>query len=211
MTNWKTRLTDGYKAFKSGDFIEQKALYDDLGTNGQSPAVMLIGCADSRVDPTDIFNAHPGEMFVARNVANIVPPCEDDEAYHGTSAALEYAVTVLKVKVIVVMGHESCGGVGGCLAGMGDKPDESFVSSWVSLLNGARDIVVANEPDPDKRQFALELEGVRQSLRNLMTFPFVKAAVDAGELDLQGAHFGIKSAELRLADADGEFRVVPTN
>ncbi len=208
MSNWKKQLVDGYYAFRDGEFIKQKALYEELGTDGQAPAVMLIGCADSRVDPTDIFNAYPGEMFVARNVANIVPPCEDDEAYHGTSAALEYAVTVLKVKVIVVMGHESCGGVGGCLAGMGDAPIENFVGSWVSLLNPARDKVVATVSDPDKRQHALELEGVRQSLQNLMTFPFVKAAIEAGDLSLQGAYFSITKAELHMADKNGEFHPV---
>ena len=208
MTDWKTRLTDGYHAFKSGDFVEQKALYEKLGTHGQNPAIMLIGCADSRVDPTDIFNAYPGEMFVVRNVANIVPPCEDDEAYHGTSAALEYAVTVLKVKVIVVMGHESCGGVAGCLAGMGDAPIENFVGSWVSILNPVRDKVVAAVPKIDARQHALELEGVLQSLKNLMTFPFVKAAVEAGDLSLQGAYFSITKAELHMANESGEFQLV---
>ena len=208
MTDWKTRLTDGYRAFKSGDFVEQKALYEKLGTHGQNPAIMLIGCADSRVDPTDIFNAYPGEMFVVRNVANIVPPCEDDEAYHGTSAALEYAVTVLKVKVIVVMGHESCGGVAGCLAGMGDAPIENFVGSWVSILNPVRDKVVAAVPKIDARQHALELEGVLQSLKNLMTFPFVKAAVEAGDLSLQGAYFSITKAELHMANESGEFQLV---
>lgn len=208
MSDWKTRLTDGYKAFRAGDFISQKAIYEKLGTKGQKPEVMIIGCADSRVDPTDIFNAYPGEMFVARNVANIVPPYEQDEAHHGTSAAIEFAVTVLKVKVIVVMGHESCGGVAGCLSGMGDEPVDSFVGSWVSLLNTARDRVVARVSDEKKQQTELEFEGVRQSLGNLMTFPFIRDAVAKGDLSLQGAYFSIISAKLLMADETGRFSEV---
>lgn len=207
MTTAKDSLIQGYKEFRAGDFKAQKDLYEKLGTHGQAPKIMLIGCADSRVDPTDIFNAYPGEMFVARNVANIVPPFEADEAHHGTLAAIEYAVKALKVEMIVVMGHESCGGVAGCLGGMGDNPD-SFVGSWVALLNGARDRVVASEPDEDKRAHALELEGIRQSLSNLMTFSFVKDAVDAGQLTLQGAFFSITQAKLLLSDEAGAFQEV---
>ena len=140
MTDMKQELIKGYKAFRAGDYVAQKKLYEDLGTHGQSPKVMLIACADSRADPTDIFNAYPGEMFVARNVANIVPPLKTPGGFHSTLAAIEYAVTVLKVEMIVVMGHESCGGIQGCLDGMGHDPEAGYVGKWVSVINDVRDL-----------------------------------------------------------------------
>ena len=209
MPAWTSQLIDGYQAFRAGDYAEQKALYETLGTKGQSPKVMIIACADSRVDPTDIFNAYPGQMFVARNVANIVPPHDAANGFHGTSAAIEYAVTVLKVETIVVMGHESCGGIQGCLDGAGDNPDGGYISKWVSLINGVRDRVLAKGHPKDKITFEMELEVVRQSIQNLMTFPFVEKAVNAGELSLKGAYFSIINAHLMIADEDGTFHVVP--
>lgn len=203
------RLISGYKAFLKGGFIEQKALYEELGSQGQHPRVMLIACADSRVDPTDIFNAYPGEMFVSRNVANIVPPSEADMICFATAAALEYAVTVLNVHAIIVMGHESCGGIKGCIEGLGHDPKAGYVGHWVALLNGMRDRVLSKGVKADALQREMELEGVRESLRNLMTYDFVREAVEAGTLELVGAHFGIISAELYLIDDDGEFEKVP--
>jgi len=208
MSKWRKRLIDGYKSFKTGEFVDQKALYEKLGNHGQNPDIMLIACADSRVDPTDIFDAYPGEMFVARNVANIVPPNGDDEAYHGTLAAIEYAVTVLEVDVIVVMGHESCGGIAGCLAGMGDSDSAGFVGSWVSILNDAKNNLLKEHAGAVDLQFKMELEGIRQSMRNLMTYPFVEDAIAAGKLTLQGAHFGIVNATLLLADENWDFEKV---
>jgi len=205
MAGWKDRLVKGYQAFRAGDFKEQKALYETLGTKGQNPEVMLIGCADSRVDPSDIFNAYPGEMFVARNVANLVPPFDASDGFHGTSAAIEYAVTVLGVKAIVILGHESCGGIAGCLAGMGEDPEAGFVGRWVSLINDVRDRVVANASDETDKQNEMEHEAIRQSLENLMTFPFVREAVEDGRLELQGAYFSITKARLMMANEKGEF------
>lgn len=206
----KERLIEGYQSFRAGDYSEQKALYEELGTHGQSPKVMLIACADSRVDPTDIFNAYPGQMFVARNVANIVPPLDETGGYHGTSAAIEYAVTVLKVEMIVVMGHESCGGVQGCLDGAGDDENAGYVGKWVSLINGVRDRVLAKGYDKEELSFQMELETVRESLNNLMTFPFVKEAVEKGDLALQGAYFSIIKARLMMSNDEGEFEEIPT-
>lgn len=208
MTSWKDRLIGGYREFRAGDFADQKALYEELGTKGQKPKVMLIGCSDSRADPSDIFNAYPGEMFVLRNVANIVPPVDPTEGYHGTSAAIEYAVTVLKVEAIVVMGHESCGGIQGCLNGMGHDPEAGYVGKWVSIINDVRDRVLAKNLPESEQSFAMELEGVRQSLSNLMTFPFVKDAVESGQLTLQGAYFSIIQAKLMLANEAGEFELI---
>jgi len=204
----KQRLIQGYRDFRAGDYPAQKALYEKLGTKGQSPKVMLIACADSRVDPTDIFNAYPGQMFVARNVANIVPPADASDGFHGTSAAIEYAVTVLKVEMIVVMGHESCGGIKGCLDGMGHDPEAGYVGKWVSIINEVRDRVMARDLPEDQIVFEMELEGIRQSLNNLMTFDFVKEAVESGHLKLQGAYFSIIKARLMMANEVGEFELI---
>ena len=211
MQSWYDRLVQGYKDFKAGDYPSQRALYEKLGTHGQNPDIMLIACADSRVDPTDIFNAYPGEMFVARNVANIVPPHGNDEAYHGTLAAIEYAVTVLEVDVIVVLGHESCGGIAGCLAGMGEEHNAGYVGSWVSILNDAKNELVQRQGADKNLQYEMELEGIRQSIRNLLTYDFVSDAVEAGKLKLQGAYFGIASAKLLMADEEGEFSEIPSS
>ncbi len=208
MSYRKDKLIAGYKAFRSGDYKAQKTLYENLGTKGQSPKTMLIACSDSRVDPTDIFDAYPGEMFVARNVANIVPPLDDSDGFHGTSATIEYAVTVLKVEMIVVMGHESCGGIQGCLDGMGHDPNAGYVGKWVSIINNVRDRVLARNLPEDEIVLEMELEGVRQSLTNLMTFPFVHEAVEAGTLKLQGAYFSIIQARLMLLNEENEFELI---
>ena len=210
MTDLKTRLRDdlvqGYHEFRASDFGEQKALYEKLGTKGQTPEVMLISCADSRVDPTDIFHAYPGEMFVVRNVANIVPPADNPTATPGTAAALEFAVNVLGVKNIVVMGHESCGGVKGCFDGLGKG--DGFIGEWVRLLEPARDRIMAKGLPDDEAVFEMELEGVRQSLENLMGYDFIREKVDAGSLVLTGAYFSIISAKLLMMDESGDFSEV---
>lgn len=198
------RLIEGYREFRLSDFAVQKDLYEQLGTTGQSPRVMLISCADSRVDPTDIFHAYPGEMFVLRNVANIVPPKAAEAGTPSTAAALEYAVKILKVKVIVVMGHESCGGVKGCLDGI----TEGYVGAWISHLSTARDRILARALSYEETQAELELEGVRQSLGNLMSYDFIRASVEAGDLRLQGAYFSIISAKLLMMNDHGEFSEV---
>ena len=207
-TDLKQSLIEGYRNFRAGDYPAQKALYEKLGTKGQNPKVMIIACSDSRADPTDIFNAYPGEMFVARNVANIVPPANVSDGYDGTLAAIEYAVTVLKVEMIVVMGHESCGGIKGCLDGMGDDTRAGHVGKWVSVINEVRDRIVARNLPKDEVIFEMELEGVRQSLTNLMTYGFVQDAVESGHLKLQGAYFSIIKARLMLADDAGEFELI---
>ncbi|RKQ71311.1 carbonic anhydrase [Litorimonas taeanensis] len=208
MTHPKEALIAGYKSFRAGDYAEQKSLYETLGTHGQNPKIMIIACADSRVDPTDIFNAYPGEMFVVRNVANIVPPLDPTGGYHGTSASIEFAVKALKVECIVVMGHESCGGIQGCLQGMGQDENAGYVGRWLSLINGVRETVVGRKVPEDEMQFEMELENVRQSLTNLMTFDFVREAVANKTLTLQGAYFSIIRARLLLSDEAGVFSEV---
>ena len=208
MPHRKIALIRGYKSFRAGEYSEQKALYEKLGKHGQHPKIMLIACADSRVDPTDIFDAYPGEMFVVRNVANIVPPVDPTGGYHGTSASIEYAVNEIGVESIVVMGHESCGGIQGCLQGMGEQPDKGYVNKWLSLINGVRETVMKKNIPDDQLQFEMELENVRQSIRNLESFDFVKKAIDEDRLKLQGAYFSIIRARLLLSDEAGNFTEV---
>ena len=210
MTEIRDQLVRGYQSFRRGTFGEQKDLYETLGTKGQFPKVLLLSCADSRVDPTDIFDAYPGEMFVVRNVANFMPPRgeEGQEAgdVAGTASAVEFAVKALEVEAIVVMGHESCGGAAGCLNGLGDMQTD-YLGKWVSLLEPAKHAVLAR--DPEDPQTEMEYETVRLSMRNLATYPFVRERMDAGKLELVGAYFSIISAHLKLMGEDGEFAEVP--
>jgi len=186
-------LIAGYRRFRAGVYAEQVQLYRELG-EGQDPGVMLIACADSRAEPSDIFNAAPGQMFVVRNVANLVPPYKPDGGLHGVSAALEFAVRVLKVRHIVVMGHGGCGGVTASLIESKSPLIGEFVTPWVKLLEAARARVM--ESASLNPQFALELEGIETSLENLMSFPWVAEAVACGDLELHGAWFAIKHGEL---------------
>ncbi|MBF33831.1 MAG: carbonate dehydratase [Hyphomonadaceae bacterium] len=199
-------MIEGYRSFRRGIYKEQAQLYETLAA-GQNPNVMLIGCADSRAEPSDIFNAAPGQLFVVRNVANLVPPYETGGGQHGVSAALEFAVTALEVEHIVIMGHGGCGGVQASLSAADDKPVGQFIAPWVELLNQARDKVLAEKPDD--LQTALEFAGVDTSLRNLMTFPFVAERVKAGKLHLHGARFAIALGQLYWRSADtGKFELI---
>ncbi len=199
-------LIAGYRRFRAGVYAEQAQLYRELG-EGQDPDVMLIACADSRAEPSDIFNAAPGQMFVVRNVANLVPPYKPDGGLHGVSAALEFAVNVLKVRHIVVMGHGGCGGITASLTQSKSPLIGEFVAPWVKLLDDARARVMdSGSLNP---QFALELEGIETSLENLMSFPWVAEAVAAGKLELHGAWFAIKHGELHWRNpASRRFEIV---
>ena len=159
---------------------------------------MVIGCADSRVDTATIFAAKPGELFVVRNIAALVPPYEETGMYHGTSAAIEFAVTSLKVAKIIVMGHGLCGGVAAALAAAENRPVGKFIGPWVELLAGIREELLERTPasHQDVRQKALERMAVQQSLGNLLTFAFVATAVEDGSLTLNGAWFSIAEGSL---------------
>lgn len=207
------RLVNGYRSFRAGSYADQEARYRQLAERGQAPEIMIIACCDSRADPALIFDAAPGEFFIVRNVANLVPPFEPHGDYHGTSAALEFAVTGLGVKHIVILGHARCGGIKACLDGAYANEDGSghFVSKWMSLAKGARGEVIREHRDaPEEvRQRALEHAAIRTSLDNLRTFPFVQQAVAAGRLELHGGYFGIASGELLALDGgSGEFEPV---
>jgi len=200
-----TDLIEGYRRFRETGWARERERWSQLA-EGQSPRVMVIACSDSRVDPTQIFDSGPGEMFVVRNVAALVPPYETTGGHHGVSAALEFAVTQLQVEEVVVMGHGFCGGCAAALTGQFDDAahgEGHFIADWIELLREARDKVRA-EHGEDFR--AMELEGVRVSLANLRTFPWVGERESDGRLTLHGAYFAIADGVLHLLDeASGEF------
>jgi len=205
-------LIAGYRRFRASRYREARDLFSRL-RDGQQPATMIIACADSRADPAMIFDAAPGELFTVRNVAALVPPYEEGGGLHGVSAALEFAVTALKVKQIVVMGHGGCGGIAASIAAAADRPVGQFIAPWVELAADARDAVLRNETIPRSDwQEAVEHGAVGLSLKNLTSFPFVRAAFERGQLALNGAWFSIGKGELHWRDADtGAFTVVAAN
>lgn len=202
-------LIAGYRRFRSGPWVHERERWAEL-TEGQAPRTMIIACSDSRVDPAQIFDTRPGEMFVVRNVAALVPPFETSPGQHGVSAALEFAVRELKVAEIVVMGHGRCGGCNAALTGAFAEAEPGlggFISSWTALLNDARDRVRARFDDLSTREAgrAMEEEAVKTSLANLRTFPFVNEGEAAGTLALKGAVFAIADGVLSVLGDGGEF------
>ena len=202
-------LLDGYRRFRSHGWGAQHQRWAELA-EGQSPKAMVIACSDSRVDPSLIFDARPGEIFVVRNVANLVPPFEPDNRYHGVSAALEFAVTQLEVEELVVMGHGFCGGCAAALTGQFENAAHGaghFIAHWIDMLVEARDPIRARRPELDRQAFfEMELAGVRISLRNLRTFPWVREREESGRLKLHGAWFAVAEGLLHVYDeASGAF------
>lgn len=206
-------LIDGYRRFRSGAYQSYKARYDMLAAEGQSPKLLVIACSDSRVDPAQIFDVDPGQIFVVRNVAALIPPFETSPGHHGVSAALEYAVQVLQVRKIVVMGHGMCGG---CRAALtrelhGTEPGRGgFIADWIAMLDDVRDPIVASHGTEGREaERAMEHAGVRVSLANLRTFPCIREKEKSGELQLVGAFFAISDGLLHLLDeASGTFRPI---
>jgi len=201
-------LINRYHGWKATQFEENKSWYKRLAEDGQHPRAMVISCCDSRVHVTSIFGAETGEFFIHRNVANLVPPYEPDGDHHGTSAAIEYAVNSLKVAHIIVMGHSSCGGVLGChQMCRGEAPeleeDTSFVGRWMDILRPGYDRVKDIE-DTNSRISALEREGVVVSLENLMTFPFIRAAIESEDLSLHGLWNNIATGEVLAFNPEQE-------
>jgi carbonic anhydrase len=210
--SYLTQLIDGYRRFRATDWQHERERWSELA-EGQSPEVMILSCADSRVDPAQIFDARPGEMFVARNIAALSPPYETSSGFHGVSAALEFAVTQLNVAAILVMGHGLCGGCAAALTGQFDhtEPGEGhFIADWVRMLSEARDQVRARHDELDRDAFLdMEREAVKVSLANLRTFPWIAEREQAGELQLHGAHFSIAEGRLYMLDeAEGDFHPV---
>ena len=208
------RLTDGYENFLGGRFGRERVRFEELAEHGQSPQILLIGCCDSRVSPELIFDAGPGEMFVVRNVANLVPPYLPNDDFHGTSAAIEFAVLGLKVQHIVVMGHAQCGGVKAFAElqldpytrplGPGD-----FIGGWIRLMAPAAENLGAPTEPLGNWSERLGRESVKQSIKNLRSFPYISTLEQRGWLTLHGAYFAVAGGELLvLDDATGEFEQV---
>ena len=196
-----TYLLERFRAWRATRFERDRSWYAQLADRGQSPRAMIIACCDSRVDVQALLGAEPGELFMVRNVANLVPPFAPDHEHHGTSAAIEYAVTALKVAHIVVLGHAHCGGV----AAYHDKRENgggpggsTFVDRWMDILAPAYERMADLEAERPVRLCKLEQEGVLASLRNLEGFPFVKEALDAGRLTLHGGWFDISTGMLHV-------------
>jgi len=209
MADLPDTLLSGYKTFMTEHFARETARYRELAEKGQSPETLVIACCDSRAAPETIFNAAPGEIFVLRNVANLIPPYEPDGEFHAASAALEFAVQSLKVKHIVVMGHGRCGGIKAALdTESAPLSPGDFIGKWMSLIAPAAEAVSGNSlMTPTERQTALERISIRYSINNLRTFPCVDILEKKGRLSLHGAWFDISTGELWVMDHQtGDFK-----
>ncbi len=206
MPAFPDRLSRGYAAFRDETLPTASRRYSHLAETGQRPEIMVVGCCDSRVAPELIFNAAPGEMFVHRNVANLIPTYRPDGELHGASAALEFGVTVLKVKHLVLMGHGRCGGIHAYLAeAAGGAPTlgaGDFIGRWIKLIEPAARLIADDPSEGSARQRALEFASIRQGLTNLRTFPWVRDGEVAGTLALHGAWFDISTAELLVLNEE---------
>jgi len=212
MITFPKSLLEGYKAFATQRLPDEQSRYRELSVKGQSPEVMVIGCCDSRVSPEVIFDVGPGELFVVRNIANLVPTYQPDENAHGVSAALEYAVTVLKVKHIVVLGHAQCGGIRAFVDKIEPLTPGDFIGKWMQMFIKPGEVVEQRDHET-MAQFVERIEkaAVFRSLENLMTFPFVRKAVENGQMQLHGAYFGVAEGTLFVLDkATKEFKSART-
>jgi carbonic anhydrase len=199
-------LIAGYRRFRAGTWREERKRFEALSRLGQRPRALIIACSDSRTDPQMVFNARPGELFVVRNVANIAPPYGPDDQPHGVSSAIEFAVRSLQVREIVVLGHAMCGGIHALLNSMPNETSD-FIGQWVRIAEPARQRALA--APPDQQQDVCEHESVRLSLDNLMTFPWIRDAVEAGHITLHGCFFDIRSGVLERLGVDRIFRPIP--
>lgn len=199
------KLITGFKAFRDGRFQDQRAAYEALVDQGQKPKVAIFACSDSRVDPAIVLQADPGDLFIVRNVANLVPPHERDGHFHGTSAALEYAVLHLEVGHLIVLGHAHCGGIRSLFEAEARVGEGNlFLPPWMSLVRSAFLRVEGTMPDApvEEKARACEQSAVLVSLENLMTFPFVRQRVADGALRLHGWYFDIRSGQLHIYDSN---------
>ena len=210
MSEFPEKLISGYRAFAQQRLPTEQSRYRELSERGQSPEVMVIGCCDSRVSPEVVFDAGPGELFVVRNVANLVPPYAPDGATHGVSAALEFAVQVLRVKHIVVLGHAQCGGIKALVQDNAPLSPGDFIGKWMSILEPTRDAIEHHDHETENEFITrLEKRAVLTSLQNLMTFPCVSILAERGKLQLHGAYFGVAKGSLSVLDrATGEFKKI---
>jgi carbonic anhydrase len=204
-------LIEGYQRFRKNRFTGAQELYQELEERGQAPEIMVIGCCDSRVDPATIFDTHPGELFVLRNVANLVPPNSPVAKHQAMSAALEFAVLHLGIKHIVIMGHAQCGGAKALLEGVHEQiRNAEFIGTWMNMALPARNRMLLQPHAPQESLRLLEYQIVQLSLENLLTYDWIRERFEAGEIALHGLHFGIATGELAALDtATGRFNPVP--
>jgi len=204
-------LLEGYQRFREKRVRSDRAMWRELA-EGQSPRAVIIACSDSRADPAMVFDTDPGEIFVIRNVANLVPPFEEGGGRHGVSAALEFGVTQLEVPEIVVMGHERCGGISAAMTGRfhgAANGEGGFIAHWMEPIEARAKEITAEHGAGEVAARMIEWDGIRQSLANLRTFPFVKEREEAGKLKLLGCHFSIGEGCLYLLDeAEDKFRPI---
>jgi carbonic anhydrase len=195
------KLSKGYERFRKGYFEQNRERLEQLADK-QTPEIAMISCCDSRVDPGILFDLEPGDLFVIRNVANLVPPFETRGDYHGTSAALQFAVTCLQVKQVVVLGHANCGGIRALMENNSAIQTDGFIDSWMNLAAKAKKEVLARDDlkTPEQRINACEITAVGHSIKNLMTYPWIKERVDAGNLDLVGCFYDLRNGELITLD-----------
>jgi carbonic anhydrase len=207
------QLIDGYRAFLIGRLRHEQDRYRSLAESGQSPQIMVIGCCDSRVSPEVIFDSRPGELFVVRNVANIVPPYAPDERAHGVSAALEFGVGALKVRHIVVLGHAQCGGVKAFAEDAEPLSPGDFIGNWMKLMAPAAEKVgPRGELSPADYLTRLEQANIVNSLDNLMTFPRLRRLIERTDVMIHGAYFGVATGKLSVRDpATGDFTQIATD
>jgi carbonic anhydrase len=200
------QLVEGFARFRRNHFAPEDVLYHNLVARGQKPKFMIVGCCDSRVDPALIFDCAPGDLFVIRNVANLVPPAEDRAGHHGTTAALEYGVCSLAVEHIVVLGHAHCGGIQNLLQTGGKANPNSYIDDWMSLAEAARAKVVGEFADASAeiQQRECEQQAIVVSLRNLISFEWIAERVASKTLALHGWYFDIESGQLLSYQADTE-------
>ena len=198
------RLIAGFKSFRETYYDQQPDFYRSLVEKGQSPEVMVIACSDSRVNPSIIAKAEPGELFIVRNVANLVPPYEPDSRYHGTSAAIEFAVRDLGVKHIIVLGHSHCGGIQALCADHEEVANREFIHGWISIVENARD----NSLDGEAQLRHVERQAVKVSLDNLLSFPWVNSRVEDGSLTLHGWCFDLEAGELLAHQTDEGWKIL---
>jgi carbonic anhydrase len=208
--NFPQRLIEGYSAFTAGRLKREQDRYNELARAGQSPEVMVVGCCDSRVSPEVIFDARPGELFVVRNVANIIPPYSPDGQAHGVSAALEFGIGALRIKHIVVLGHAHCGGVKAYAHGSEPLSPGDFIGKWMQLMTPAAE-KVGPRGTQDQAEYLARLEqaNIANSLANLTTFPMLAKLIEKGKVATHGAYFGVASGDLSVLDTTtGEFKPV---
>ena len=203
------RLIEGYAAFLAERLPREQSRFRALAETGQHPEIMVIGCCDSRVSPEVIFDARPGELFVVRNVANIIPPYAPDERPHGVSAALEFGVGALRVKHIVVLGHAQCGGIKAFAEEAEPLSPGDFIGNWMKLMAPAAEKVARDGLSAADYRARLEQANIVNSLDNLMTFPRLAKLIEKEKIGVHGAYFGVATGELSVLDrASGEFRWV---